>query len=112
LTVNALKGRGFSRAVKRSKQIPAKKVTEKGLFLIETLEKHAAGAKAHVSLEEIAARLKSCPVTKLRFFAARRTGPFQNSEFFRSLQSSALSRHLQLTHQQVLSAARNIFGRR
>jgi len=36
----------------------------------ETPEKHPSGAKAHVDLIALAARLKSCPVTKLRFSAA------------------------------------------
>jgi hypothetical protein len=42
----------------------AKQAAEKGLLAGELPKKHAAGAKAHVDFAALAARLKSCPVTK------------------------------------------------
>jgi hypothetical protein len=42
----------------------AKQAAEKGLMAGELPKKYAAGAKAHIDFAALAARLKSCPVTK------------------------------------------------
>ena len=46
--------------------VRAKQGAEKGLTWSENSEEHTARAKAHVYFELLAARLKSCPVTKTR----------------------------------------------
>ena len=45
-----------------------RQAAEKGEMTSEAPEKHPSGAKAHVDLIALAARLKSCPVTKQEFF--------------------------------------------
>jgi hypothetical protein len=68
---------------------------EKGLDLSRASEKHLSGPKGPVDYSALSARLKSCPDTKHRFFAARKgpsffedfcgtaeAVPFQNSNLF------------------------------
>jgi hypothetical protein len=49
----------------------AKQAAEKGLFPGENPEKRPSGAEAHIDLIVLAARLKSCPVTKPLEIAAK-----------------------------------------
>ena len=50
--------------------VPVLQAAEKGQMMSEKAEKRPPGAKALVDLIALAARLKSCPVTKLVFFVA------------------------------------------
>jgi hypothetical protein len=63
-----LKGHGSSRADQATNAVRALQAAEKGQMLNEKPEKRPSGAKAHVDLIALAARLKSCPVTKQEFF--------------------------------------------
>jgi hypothetical protein len=53
----------------------AKQAAEKGIHSVQTQEKRAAGAKAHVDFGALSARLKSCPVTKPSGVAAETSFP-------------------------------------
>jgi hypothetical protein len=66
-------GHDFSRAANAAKSTRALQAAEKGLRSSENPEERPAGAKAHVDSIAFAARLKSCPVTKLSKIAGEKS---------------------------------------